>query len=42
MMQQKYGDLKKQLFLFENGYLGFDALFIDCSFIVSTIAFLID
>ena len=28
-MQQKYGDLKKQLFLFDNGYIGFDALFID-------------
>ena len=26
---QKYGDLKKQLFLFENQYTGFDALFID-------------
>lgn len=25
----KYGDLKKQFFLFENQYTGFDALFID-------------
>lgn len=27
--QNKYGDVKKQLFLFETGYTGFDALFID-------------
>ena len=26
---QKYGDLKKQLLLFETGYTGFDALFVD-------------
>ena len=26
---QRYGDLKKQMFLFENQYTGFDALFID-------------
>lgn len=29
LSQHRYGDIKKQLFLFETGYTGFDALFID-------------
>ena len=29
LQHQKYGDIKKQVLLFQTGYTGFDALFVD-------------